>query len=502
MPKRLKSSQRKFVIVFVLIVTGAVFLLSQKFATNLAQQQIDIEIVLTDQGFEPDIIVVPVGTSVIFSTTTNEFFWPASENHPDHLVYPEFDSGAPIGPKQTWEFTFDKPGMWEYHNHLGSNYSSDVGLVVVQAADEPRFDPTSLYSVEYCKSVEPATQVRCWKRYFRWLTRTYGVKHAFEVLSHVYETYKPFVPTCNDVTHHIGGQAYGRYIGKLEEVLTPETVFCNAGFYHGFMEVFVSSTRDVSRAASFCEYIEERMGNLTILASHGCYHGIGHGIMETLGVHTLGDWEQAAVLLEETDQICSQFETRRYRSCVNGAFNATVVHMLTSTDAVERSEESPYWLCPLLDEEFLKKNCYEAMTPFVVQAHSSFRDIIGTITPLVPDAYFDQALHNATQGWAYSVAAADNWSEEIAVCDGLPDARSSLCLDMFVKSLIDNGEPGAEYRNGLRFCGDSRLDDVQREHCEMTVAQYATEYYSHGDPGEVCSMMPEAVKQFCGGEHQ
>ncbi|MEK9160550.1 MAG: hypothetical protein AAB440_00740 [Patescibacteria group bacterium] len=85
-------------------------------------------ITLTKDGFVPGELTIPVGTIVTFRTDTGELFWPASNLHPSHLTYAEFDPKEPVPPSKTWSFTFDKAGTWKYHDHLAPYYT---GVVVV-----------------------------------------------------------------------------------------------------------------------------------------------------------------------------------------------------------------------------------------------------------------------------------------------------------------------------------------------------------------------------------
>ena len=88
-----------------------------------------VAVVLTDKGFEPQEIRVSKGTTVLFSTTRNNQFWPASNPHPSHDIYPEFDPKRPIDPHDSWSFLFDRPGIWGYHDHMRSYF---IGRIYVE----------------------------------------------------------------------------------------------------------------------------------------------------------------------------------------------------------------------------------------------------------------------------------------------------------------------------------------------------------------------------------
>jgi len=74
----------------------------------------------TDDGYEPAEITVSVGTRVVWLNETDTFIWPASNIHPTHRIYLEFDPKKPFAPGEAWAFIFDKEGQWEFHDHLRS----------------------------------------------------------------------------------------------------------------------------------------------------------------------------------------------------------------------------------------------------------------------------------------------------------------------------------------------------------------------------------------------
>ncbi|MEX0917806.1 MAG: hypothetical protein WDZ93_01485 [Candidatus Paceibacterota bacterium] len=88
-----------------------------------------VSVVLTDEGFEPAKLTVARGATVEFSTTTGRPFWPASNLHPTHGIYPEFDSLEPIPPEETWSFTFDRVGTWNMHDHIRSYFTGTIHVV-------------------------------------------------------------------------------------------------------------------------------------------------------------------------------------------------------------------------------------------------------------------------------------------------------------------------------------------------------------------------------------
>jgi|SRR3989344_6382549 len=73
---------------------------------------------ITDDGFVPEELQVQKGTKLIFTNNGQSPHWPASNLHPTHGIYPEFDPQQPIEPGGEWSFVFDKVGSWRYHDHI------------------------------------------------------------------------------------------------------------------------------------------------------------------------------------------------------------------------------------------------------------------------------------------------------------------------------------------------------------------------------------------------
>ena len=75
-------------------------------------------IIMKADNFEPLNITIKKNTKVIFKNEDNVARWPASNLHPTHGIYPEFDPQEPVIAGDEWSFVFDKVGNWKYHDHL------------------------------------------------------------------------------------------------------------------------------------------------------------------------------------------------------------------------------------------------------------------------------------------------------------------------------------------------------------------------------------------------
>lgn len=87
------------------------------------------DVVLTEKGFVPETVTVRINGSVRFSTNRDKPLWPASNSHPTHDIYSEFDPRESILAGEKWTFQFNRAGKWGYHDHLRSYYTGTIYVV-------------------------------------------------------------------------------------------------------------------------------------------------------------------------------------------------------------------------------------------------------------------------------------------------------------------------------------------------------------------------------------
>lgn len=82
-----------------------------------------------DGGFSPTTLTIDKGQTVRFVNETGRSMWVASDFHPSHNIYPEFDAKRGIPAGSSYEFKFEKTGAWNYHDHLSAN---QTGTIIVK----------------------------------------------------------------------------------------------------------------------------------------------------------------------------------------------------------------------------------------------------------------------------------------------------------------------------------------------------------------------------------
>jgi plastocyanin len=197
---------------------------------------------LTNQGFEPARIEVKLGETVVFINNSSRKFWPASDLHPTHSIYPEFDAHAAIDPGGRWSFTFSKIGTWRYHDHLAP---AARGVVVVHSDGGAGGEPLATN----CSAIgTTADKESCWNEAVITLLDSQGVSAALEYVGKLYTTEPSFAADCHDYLHKVGEAVYDRRM-DLSGLLGPETSYCGYGFFHGYMERLLAVSGDITEAA-------------------------------------------------------------------------------------------------------------------------------------------------------------------------------------------------------------------------------------------------------------
>ena len=98
---------------------------------NEADEVVPVEnLVLIENGkFSPQKMTVAQGTTITWTNKEEDKHWIISDPHPTHSDLPELDSGEALLQNETYQFTFDKIGEWNYHDKLNTTIT---GTVVVE----------------------------------------------------------------------------------------------------------------------------------------------------------------------------------------------------------------------------------------------------------------------------------------------------------------------------------------------------------------------------------
>lgn len=76
------------------------------------------EVSYSDAGFTPGEITIKAGSSVRFVNNSQSLMWVASDNHPTHTEYADFDQKTAVPNGGVYTFKFNNVGTWGFHNHV------------------------------------------------------------------------------------------------------------------------------------------------------------------------------------------------------------------------------------------------------------------------------------------------------------------------------------------------------------------------------------------------
>ena len=91
-------------------------------------QSAPLTVVYTNEGYFPKEIKIKKGETIKFINMSDRRVWTASDEHPAHTIYPEFDQKTAAGRGNEYTFKFEKIGTWGFHNHANASH---IGKVIV-----------------------------------------------------------------------------------------------------------------------------------------------------------------------------------------------------------------------------------------------------------------------------------------------------------------------------------------------------------------------------------
>ena len=425
---------------------------------------------LREEGFYPEEITILKGQNVIFKTNRGKIFWPASNLHPSHEIYPEFDPQEPIEGDKTWSFRFDKIGVWKYHDHLAPYYRGIVNVVLVKEesvgrAGEPPEGQIKLSNCDKIKNDDSKLK-QCWDDFIKDTVQTKGMNYAMEILTELYAN-PLFAKDCHSYTHTIGGEAYLEFKKNHEIYISPATNFCGFGFYHGFMEMLFAKGGDIQTARDLCGYVDKKAGNPWNSTNGACFHGIGHGVVDGSNKQ---DWGNAQALTSPGLELCDKVAVtdQEHFRCYGGTFNSIAIAFSNKLYGLTTPQD-PLKFCTEQKEQY-KRACYgEVGAPGTMRLFSNdLKKVAKVFETIQEDAYAEEAIRNA-MGFKIlefmTGKSTDDLKQIAKICTSIATRLKKGCIEGFGASLVEFGPPDKEYIKPLEFCGNSFFNKEEQAIC-------------------------------------
>ena len=451
-------------------------------------------VVLTENGFKPETTKIREGDTVRFTTDRQEPFWPASDIHPTHTIYPEFDPKEPILPGQEWAFRFKKTGEWKYHDHLSPIFT---GKIIV---GEKKSELSSVSTG--CQDKVKGERIKCWQDLIEKELGKAGLESAFRLIAELYASDSFFATNCHGFVHELGKAAWRQFKSGESVFISPLSAYCSYGFYHGFMEILLQSGGNLAEAREFCEKVESALKNKALGAAHACFHGIGHGLADPHDENLKGD---AETFLKPVLAICDKLAETDLQLylCASGAFNAVEIMMSSDQYGLSINKDDPFEICRRQPERF-KNSCYTNLVPASrAVTKNQFKAAAGLIQAIPEDKYAQDAIaaHAAEQIRIFVGGEKTVLEDTLAACRTLEPRLYLSCVRGLVIGFMKYGPPESAYLSALDFCRNSMLKEPEKDACfHQLLSNEIRVYYPRELAQKICASITEGnYKKFCSG---
>lgn len=276
---------------------------------------------ITQGGFVPETLRVNKGVPVRFINETSEWHWPASDLHPTHTLYPEFDPKRGLEPGETWQFRFERTGEWGFHDHLAPYMT---GKIIVRGSPQ---------AIEEFRTFDDQKQIKT----LRALGESGGPR---AILAFLKESYPDEPSDKHELVHIVGEAAFLESGFKGFEACDS---FLRFGCYHGvILEAIRKNGYSESVMRGLAGGCLELPRNKTVITA--CAHGIGHGIMWVRSYDLLASYGECKRIFEDT-------ENRFF--CYDGVSMENVVRRDARSELANSLESSdPYYPCNAVPVEY------------------------------------------------------------------------------------------------------------------------------------------------------
>ncbi len=451
----------------------------------------------TAGGWSPEELVVPLNASVTFATELSLEHWPASNVHPTHDIYPEFDPLRPLSPGETWSFTFTKEGRFHFHDHLAANAAGVVEVVGTRAGRQPK-------RLHDCEPIPREEKQQCWDDLLAYTLKERGFSKAFSLFGELYRT-EPEVPKgCHGWGHALGRAAYEIYREGGDVELRPEVSYCGYGFFHGFLEQLVGERGNAKDAYVFCKEVYESSGQ-KMGVYNNCVHGIGHGGAADI-IEDPAMWGKYQESINQGVVLCKSFtsDPKDLRNCFDGVYNELVVDMWNGAYGLSRgtllSPDDPLSFCHNQEED-VKASCYfEYMGTFEYLFDGDFeRAALYVANVISNEDHSVIAISKLAADFMQEDIVNPSYDENVRVCRLLNDPLPFWCINGMEIGLRAHGEPGKEYEKTLAFCSSELLRPDEQHSCFRRSLAHFREIYDRKLFLEACKLAPaEHRSQLCG----
>lgn len=420
--KKLGKPNRVFLIVLVLAIISIIAYLYKP----------SITIQITQDGFIPDEVTVEENTVIEFKNIDDGEHWPASDIHPTHDIYPQFDPKKPIKAGESWKFSAGKAGTWKFHDHLDPHRK---GILIVKGKDNSLKNNNSvpILGADY-KNLQNIADEKGVEEVWRQLTK----RSRSNVNLH-------------DQAHFVGGLIYDK---KGLEGLSICTVDFAFGCYHGLLDkAFLNGLSKLTEAEENCLSV----GKAGSGPFASCIHGIGHGVASFFKTTDL----------ENALSACNRL-TNSQTYCHDGVF----MEFERNAPSSFYKASNPLYPCDSIDQKYLSACGRNQPQVMLNRLNLSFESIPGICLSL-NHLEFQSACFDAL-GFNVAHRSGGNPETIIKECNKIKQADAQTrCIIAAAGELIFQNTPGWQ-ESTSKICR-SIPEQLQRN-CNNRLEQIIADY--------------------------
>lgn len=373
-----------------------------------------------------------------------------------------------------------------------------IGFTIVTSPGDTKSNEAKLEIK--CAGVEKVRKAQCWADLIDHAVETKGIEAALDTLAYLHDTQSDagFAQTCHALSHNIGERAYQMFTKNEDFVVTPKSIYCDFGFFHGFLETVLVITENIREARKFCDSIETQLSGALPDITLQCYHGIGHGIVAGHDPRIRGDArtivKSAIGLCEDVTDSDSELE-----NCLSGVFNGLGNYSITGEYGLAINEKDPLWICREQLEKY-KPACYGLMARVLLAtAGGDLTRALYSIEDAVEGQYKITTASNIAA--LYALQRKDE--QAVSGCRGALDNTLRLpCIKGYVVGLFQSGKPEKEYEKPLEFCHSPLLLPEERTTCFSAFQSYLGTLYPSAKVQEICETVEKEYRErgACGND--
>ena len=452
----------------------------------LAHSEVAV-IEMTSDGFVPSEVTIDQNSSVIFLNKEKKQRWPASNVHPTHNVYPEFDPRKPIEPGESWAFKPKKVGEWKFHDHLlphmrgvitvmdenGSGTKDQdmeakpgLNTLVIKFKDTVNnllAKVKGLFSFKNISNLPGGQKQLPNKENFKKISydvqsqeleeiaKSNGALQAWEYVKDAFKGEGGSSGNIHDLAHLSGLLIYEK--NGFEGIKDCSSHFA-FGCYHGFLDkAFEKNLDRLLDAQNACL----KLGPDGSGPVASCIHGIGHGVAS---YHSTSDLKKALTS-------CRKLTTGK-EYCFDGVF----MEFVRSAPISFYRREDPLYPCDLLEKEFgytYSSSCGRNQSSLLMSRFNmGFDEVIGVCLSSESKPFKESCFDSL----GFSVASSGDVSQIVGGCGkiGVPEYINS-CIKAAAGELVFQEIPGW-FEKSKEVCNASGASVECSQNVDRLIKEY------------------------------